>query len=441
MREALRADARACFLAALAAVEPAKLVGMCLERRGGTLALRAGDGRPLAEHSGPVLLVGAGKAALGMARGAAGAAAPLCRGGVVIVPHRACGAVAGDVEVVGAAHPLPDAAGEVATARLVTQVRSAGRATLVLAVLSGGASAMLVAPAAGLSLADKRAVTARLLASGADVASLNAVRKHCSRVKGGGLVRAAAGAAALWGLVLSDVVGDDLASIASGPTVADPTTFADAESVLRRHLAAGEVPPAVREHLARGCAGAVAETLKPGDALARRARTVLVGGNRHAVEAAAAAAAARGYLAEVIAEPLTGDAAAAGRALAARLRAAPRDRPVGLVAGGETAVRVVPGGRGGRCQHLALAAAVALAGEPGALLAAGTDGVDGVDTAAGACIDGETVARAMARGFDPAAALAATDSHPLLAATGDLVRTGATGTNVADVVVALRGAC
>src|SRR5262249_46685014 len=190
----------------------------------------------------------------------------------------------------------------------------------------------------------------------------SAVRKPCRRLAGGGLARAAAGAAGLWALLLSDVVGDDPATIASGPTVADPSTFADAVAVLDRHLPPAAVPPAVRAHLARG----ERRTVKPGDPALARVRTVGVGGNRAAVTAAVAAASARGYTATAIPEPLGGDAAAAGRALAGRLRTAPRDRPVALVAGGETTVRVQPGRRGGRGQQLAPPAPPRPAGERGA---------------------------------------------------------------------------
>src|SRR5579885_2389146 len=313
----------------------------------------------------------------------------------------------------------------------------AGPDVLVLAVLSGGASALLEVPVPGVALEELRALTAALLAAGADIAALNTVRRHCSLVKGGGLARAARRAAGLWALVLSDVVGDDPAVIASGPTVADPTTFAEALAVLER-LPARSVPAAIRAHLERGAAGRAAETVKPGDPVLARTATVIVGGNRHAVEAAAAEARARGYATRVLARPFTGDAAEAGRHLAATILALPPSGGAALVGGGETTVRVVAGGRGGRCQHLALAAAVVLAGSDAVLLAAGTDGVDGPTDAAGACVDGGTVARACARGYDAAAALAATDSFPLLEATGDLVRSGPTGTNVADVVVALR---
>jgi glycerate-2-kinase len=426
-----------CFDAAIAAVDPQRLVSQSLRRDGDTLALDTPSGRH--SHGGPVLLVAAGKAALAMAHGAAEAARS--GGGAIVVPHGAVAAGPRRLPVLGGAHPVPDAAGVEATRRVLAAVAAAGADVLVVALLSGGASALLVAPAGDLTLADKQAVTAGLLASGADVAALNTVRKHCSRVKGGGLLRAARGAAGIWTLVLSDVLGDDLATIASGPTVADPTTFADALAVLDRWLDPETVPRRVREHLEAGRDGRRAETVKPGDPALARAVARVLAGNQTAVAAAAEAARRLGYEAYVQGEPLRGDATEAGRMVASRLAALPSDRPVAYLAGGETTVRVVARGRGGRSQHLALAAALSLAGQPGTVLAAGTDGVDGPTDAAGACIDGGTVERARGRGLDPEAALAATDSHPLLAASGDLVRTGPTGTNVADLVVALRPAC
>jgi glycerate-2-kinase len=434
----LRTAARACFDAAIAAVDPVRLVSGALRRVGDSLHLDVPSSGAYV-HRGPVLLVAAGKAALAMAEGACAAANAAT--GVIVVPHGSTAAGPRGVDVRGAAHPVPDAAGIAATRRLLTAVHGAGQDVLVLVLLSGGASALLVAPAGDLTLADKQAVTAALLASGADIVALNTVRKHCSRVKGGGLLRAAGHAAAIWTLALSDVIGDDPATIASGPTVPDPTTFADALAVVDRWLDPPTVPPRVRAHLAAGRAGRVAETLKAGDPALRRAVTHVLAGNRTAVSAAAEAARKLGYEAYVPAEPLRGDAAEAGRTIVAHLASLPRHRPVAYVTGGETTVRVAPGGRGGRSQQLALAAAGALAGAPGALLAAGTDGMDGPTDAAGACVDGETVARARQRGFDPEAALAATDSHPVLAATGDLLRIGPTGTNVADLVVALRAAC
>jgi glycerate 2-kinase len=432
----LRAAARACFDAALAAVDPRRLVGEVLHREGEVLRLETAAG--VRSHGGPVLLVAAGKAALGMAEGAADAQATT---GLVVVPHGTSGGGPASTVVLRAAHPVPDADGVRATARVLDAVRTAGPETLVLVLLGGGASSLLVAPAGIVTLGDKQAVTAALLASGADIGALNTVRKHCSRVKGGGLARAARGAAAVWTLLLSDVPGDDPATIASGPTVADATTFAEARAVVARWLAPDAVPGGIRAHLEAGAAGRVAETVKPGDPGLEHVVTHVLAGNRAALNAAAAAARRLGFEPHVVPEPLRGDAELAGRRVVAALDVAPRHRPVAVVAGGETTVRVSRGGRGGRSQHLALAAALALAGRPGVLLAAGTDGVDGPTDAAGACVDGATVARARARGLDAAAALAATDSNPVLAATGDLVRTGPTGTNVADLVVALRSAC
>ncbi len=427
----LRSAARTCLDAALAAVDPERLVRAALRPVDGGIALAEGSAR----HAGPVVVVAAGKAALAMARGAG------VRSGLAIVPHG--GAIGGldGVLVRTGGHPVPDASSERATRELLDLVTAAGRDTLVVVLLSGGASALLAAPAPGVGLEDKRLLTQRLLASGADITAMNVVRRHCSRVKGGGLARAAARAAGVWTLILSDVVGDDPAVIASGPTVADPTTFAEADAVLARWLDPADVRPAIRAHLDAGLAGRVPETVKPGDPLVARGVVRVLAGNRTAVGAAASAARAHGFQVDVVDEPLAGDASAAGQAVVARLAAAPRDRSVAIVLGGETTVRVVPGGAGGRSQQLALSAALALAGHPGVVLAAGTDGVDGPTDAAGACVDGGTVARAASRGIDAAAALARTDSHPCLDAAGDLLRMGPTGTNVADLVVALRHAC
>jgi hydroxypyruvate reductase len=432
----LRAGARACFDAALAAVDPAAAVARVLARDGDTLLLREATGI-VARHRGPVRVVGAGKAAAGMARAAESILGPSIASGMVVAPHGSGAPGPGAIAVREGAHPVPDAASLASTGALLDVVHGADRQTLVLVLLSGGASALLAAPSEGVELADVQGLTRDLLAAGCEIGALNTVRKHCSRVSGGRLAAAAAGAAGCWTLVLSDVVGDDLTTIASGPSVADPTTYADALAVLDRYGVTA--PPAIDAHLRRGAAGAIAETPKPGDAIFARARTILVGRNADAVAAAAGAAGARGYAVTVVDAPLTGDAADAGTRLAQALRALPGSMPTALVAGGETTVRARPGGAGGRCQHLALAASTVLAGMQAVLLAAGTDGVDGPTDAAGACVDGETVARARAAGIDVDAALVATDSHRVLASTGDLVVTGPTGTNVADVVVALRG--
>jgi len=254
----LRTAARACFDAALASVDPRRLVGEVLQREGGVLRLETPAG--VRSYRGPVLLVAAGKPALGMAQGAA-AAQPAA--GVVVVPHGVPGDGPAGTVVLHGGHPVPDDAGLHATARLLDAIRAAGPETLVLVLLGGGASSLLVAPAGAVTLDDKRAVTAVLLASGADIVAFNTVRKHCSRIKGGGLARAARNAAAVWTLLLSDVAGDDPAIIASGPTVADATTFADARAVVARWLARDAVPEGVRAHLDGGLAGRVEESVKP----------------------------------------------------------------------------------------------------------------------------------------------------------------------------------
>jgi len=420
------------------AVEPGRCLGRHLLKAGTRLVLRRDDGTDV-EHAGPVFLVAAGKAAGAMAARAVAVVGPALSGGLVVVPHGAPGgSLPPGVSTMRAAHPVPDQDGLEATRRLLDAVQHVSDDTLVLVALSGGASALLVAPAGGLELADKRAVTRELLAAGADIAELNAVRKHCSRIKGGGLLRAGAHASAVWTMLLSDVMGDDPTTIASGPTVPDPTTFADALDVLRRYSLVAAVPR-VTVHLERGARGEHAETLDAASPLVARSQTVVVGSNGTAVRAAAEHARARGYHVTVEDVPIAGDAATAGRALAARLLRGPA--PHAIIAGGEPTVEVVAGGRGGRAQQLALAAAEALAGRPCVMLAAGTDGVDGPTDAAGACVDGGTLAQAQAHGLDVTAALAATDAHPVLDRTDALVRTGPTGTNVADLVVALRGAC
>ena len=432
----LRGDAEACFAAALAAVEPGKLLGRVLVREGDAVALCAPDGAVVGRHRGPVCVVGAGKGVVAMAETASAILGASIADGLVIAPRGSVEVAIAPIHARLGSHPVPDAASLVATADLLELVERANADTLVLVLLSGGGSALLVAPSEGITLDDKQAVTRALLMAGAEIGALNGLRKHCSRVKGGGLARAAAGARGCWTLVLSDVVGDDVATIASGPTVGDPTTYGDALALLAR---LGVTPPtAIGDHLQRGAAGAIPETPKPGDPLFARVTTRLIGRNVDAVVAAATEAARRGYTATVWPEPLAGDAAQAGERLAAALLALPGMAPVALVAGGETTVRALPGGLGGRSQHLAVAAAIGLDGASAVLLAAGTDGVDGPTDAAGGCVDGATVERARAGGVDPHAVLHATDSHRLLARTGDLVVTGPTGTNVADVVVALR---
>jgi glycerate-2-kinase len=330
--------------------------------------------------------------------------------------------------VAEASHPLPDARSE-----------SAGRAALALAgslhadeellvLLSGGASALWCAPAEGLSLADKRRTTELLLRTNADIRELNTVRRHLSALKAGGLARAARGRPVHL-FAVSDVRGDALEDIGSGPVSPDPTTRADALAVLRAHSLLARVPAAVRAHLERPAPAAPAVTASSSRIVASLAA---------ALAAAESAARESGLRARVLADSLYGDVASVARALAQAGKSARRDGVDLVIAGGEPTVEVRGAGIGGRAQELALRLALALEGERDfTALCAGTDGSDGATPAAGAFCDASSLARAAARGLDVRAALARSDSHPLLAALGDLFVTGPTETNVSDVALLL----
>jgi len=429
-----------CFRAAVAAADPARLMASALRLDGNSLTLSAPG--VLATASLPnverIFLVGGGKAGRAMGEAALAVLGGRVVSGVIAVP-RGAGGVTGPVRFVEAGHPLPDDGSRAAAREIRALFAGARESDLVIALVSGGGSAMVSASVDGVSAEEKAEVLRLLLSAGADIASLNTVRKHLSAVKGGLLARAAR-PAAVWALLLSDVPGDDPSVIASGPFSPDPTTCADAEAALSRHGVLDAVPAAVRRHLAAGAAGRNPETPKPGDPAFERVTCAIVGSNRTAMEAAADAARADG--AEVVLLPgfLRGEARDCARAFCARLREAagclPTGRTVFLVAGGETTVIVRGSGTGGRSQEFALASALELSGREGmAVLAAGTDGVDGPTGAAGAFADGTTCARAAAMGLSAAASLENNDACPFFRALGDLVVTGPTGTNVADLAI------
>jgi glycerate-2-kinase len=310
---------------------------------------------------------------------------------------------------------------------------------VVLVLLSGGASAMMALPARGLTLDDKRHTVSRLLAEGAPIFDLNTVRKHISAIKGGRLAEAAA--ATMITLALSDVVGDEPSTIASGPTVADPTTFADALAVLERFGGADVYPRAVVARMRAGVVGMVGDTPKPGASAFRRTRLRVIGSARDALAAATRAATALGYRVRVVAAPTTGEARAAAVPLLAGLVRWQTSDPLCLLASGETTVTIKGPGKGGRNQELALAMAPILARLGADIVAAcvGTDGVDGPTDAAGALVDRTTSARARAAGLDVETALGSNDSYDVFDRLGDLIRTGPTGTNVGDLQVILAG--
>jgi glycerate-2-kinase len=334
-----------------------------------------------------------------------------------------------------AAHPVPDARCERAAHAAIALVESARPQDVLLVLLSGGASSLLACPAPGLSLAELAGATQVLLTAGADIEELNTVRKHLSALAGGRLAQRAACAQIVL-LAVSDVPGDRLDLIGSGPTSADPTRYADALAAIARRGVRERLPARVLAHLEAGAAGRLAETPKPGDPALARVTAHVLASNADARRAAALAARAQGARALDLGLALRGEARRAGTRLAALAPALRGDGPVCLVAGGETHVTVRGKGRGGRSQELALAAAQVLERQPHAtLLAAGTDGSDGPTDAAGAFADAATLPRAHGLGLDARAALANNDAYGFFAAAGGLLVTGPTRTNVMDLAL------
>lgn len=387
---------------------------------------------------GRTVVVGAGKAAAAMAQAVeAHWDGPLSG---LVATRYGHAARCDRIEVVEASHPVPDAAGRAAAERILAIVSRLGRDDLVLCLISGGGSALLAAPAPGLTLEDKQAVNRALLTCGASIGEMNCVRKHLSAIKGGRLAAAAAPAEVVT-LAISDVPGDDPSVIASGPTVPDPTTFADALAVLEKYGIAG--PGAVLEHLR----AAREETPKPGDARLARAKTVLVATPQLALEAAAEVACANGVAPVILGDAIEGEAREVARvhaaiALQAARHGQPAPPPCVLLSGGETTVTVRGHGRGGRNTEFMLALAVALDGHPCVDAIAGdTDGIDGTEGNAGCVLAPDSLARAGTLGLGAKRMLADNDGYGFFAALGDLVTTGPTLTNVNDfraILVAAR---
>jgi glycerate 2-kinase len=435
-----------CFRAAVEAVDPALLVSSALRVEGDSVVLDAPGVRaaiPLSSLS-KVHLVGAGKAGRAMGEAAVAALGKRVAGGVIAVPRGAEG-ISGPVRFAAAGHPVPDIFSLTAAREILALLERSGKGDLVVALVSGGGSAMLSAPAPGITMEEKAETFRLLLRAGADIASFNAVRKHLSEVKGGLLARAAR-PATVWALLLSDVPDDDPSVIASGPFSPDPTTYADAIGVLERYGIFYAVPSPVRRRLAEGAAGDLPETPKPDDPAFDGTTSALLGTNRTAMDAAALRMAKErgaGPTAIVLLPGfLRGEARECARSFCARLRKAAEALSPGhsvvMIAGGETTVNVRGGGKGGRSQEFALAAVVELDGEGAmAVLAAGTDGIDGPTDAAGAYADGNTVARASSLGLDPGEHLYRNDAYPFFETMGDLIVTGPTGTNVADLAIGL----
>jgi glycerate 2-kinase len=437
-----RADLEKIYRAAVAAVDPALLVGRAMDGQ-----CPASEQVPdLIAGAGRILLLAVGKAAAGMAHEIERRIGDRLADALAVITRdqqTACSAMlspGSKIRVVASAHPVPDESSEQAAHLACEMLHGTTADDLVIVALSGGASAMFTRPAEGLTLEDKIAVNQALFKAGASIRELNIVRKHLSAVKGGRLLHHC-GAARVLGLIISDVPGNDLATIGSGLTAGDWSSFGDAVSVLKRRNVWGRAPEAVRSYLERAVAGEVGAMVKTGDPILERVTNVIIGDSNLALEGAERAATGLGYHPQRW-KALHGEANDAGRALAEYMCAITHER-VCIIAGGEPVVTVRGGGKGGRAQQCALAMGIELSqigrGQRRriAALVAGTDGIDGPTDAAGAFASPDTVADGEGAGVSAATALTRNDSYNFYKASGGLFVTGPTGTNVSDVFVGL----
>ena len=437
--DTMRRHAIEIFEAGLAAVDPFQAVfrHVALEENG----LRIGEHRFGLKDYDRILVVGAGKAGAPMARALERLLGDRIADGVIVVKEGHALPLK-KIRLYEAGHPVPDRRGVEGGAEILSLVGGCGNRDLVLCLISGGGSALLVAPAPGIALEDKQDVTRLLLGCGADIHAINTVRKHLSRVKGGGLARCAH-PATVASLILSDVIGDDLSVIASGPTVPDMSTFQDAEHILKHHGIWSRVPTRVKERIVAGVDGEIPDTPKAGDVVFTGCHPVLIGANLQALNAAGDKAVRLGYRRLILSAAIEGEAREVAKVLTAvareiRRSGNPLEPPACILCGGETTVTIRGGGKGGRNQEFALAAVPLLDGSDGVVvLAGGTDGNDGPTDAAGALADSGSFARAREKGLNPREHLDRNDAYPFFRALGDLLVTGPTRTNVMDVYLAL----
>ncbi len=386
-----------------------------------------------------VYVVGGGKASGSMAEALEQILGDHIKDGLVNVPH-GCIHKTEIIKFQGASHPVPDEAGVKGTKRIVELAEKAKENDLVICLISGGGSSLMPLPRKDVSLADKKEITDMLLKSGATINEINTVRKHISSIKGGWLAKKTYPATIL-NLILSDVIGDPLDFIASGPTVPDSTTFKDAIKVLKKYNLWAKAPASIRKVLSDGEKGIIPETPKPDDKAFQKVFNVILGNNRTASIAAYNYLKAEGSNTLLLTATLEGEARHAGIMMASIIQEInasgnPLKKPAAIVAGGETTVTVTGDGLGGRNQELALAAIRKISGIEGAVLASlSTDGVDGPTDAAGAIVDGKTLAKARKMGLAPEEYLAENNSYNFFSKLGDLIFTGQTGTNVNDITV------
>jgi len=434
-----REQTLAIVRAALQAADPVEALKRAVSLQGDTLHVGA-QSYNLAQYE-HVYVLGAGKASAAMATALEEILGDRLSAGWINVKDGYT-APTRRITVHEAGHPLPDARGRAGSEQIVALARQAGERDLVLALLSGGGSALMTLPVEGVPLSDMEHLTHTLLCCGATINEMNAVRKHIEQLKGGQLSRLAYPARVI-ALILSDVIGSPLDVIASGPTSPDPTTYADAYGVLGKYGLVQDVPVSIVQHLQRGMANQIPETPKAQDPVWPNTQNVVIASNEHAAQAAVARAQRLGLNALLLSTFVEGEAREVARILAALAReiahsGRPLPRPACIVAGGETTVSVRGHGLGGRNQELALAAALSIAGlQNVAILSLGTDGSDGPTDAAGAIATGRTVARGAEQGLRPLSYLADNDAYHFFQSIGDLVITGPTNTNVNDLMFVL----
>lgn len=435
----LRNDLWRILQKAVEAVSPEECIQRTVTLNGESLRIQ--DAEYDLSHIERIIVVGVGKASARMAAALEGILGEKITAGLVVTAdgYRVS---TRKIEVVEAAHPVPDARGLETAQRIASLLEKTGENDLVIVLISGGGSALLTLPSPPITLSDLIETNQLLLLSGARIQEINTVRKHLSQLKGGQLAKRAFPSQVI-SIILSDVPGDPVDMIASGPTVPDPTTFADAVEVLTRYRLWEKAPVAVRARLSAGERGKVPETPKPGDPIFKRASYVIAGSGTIAAEAAQREGKRLGYNTLLLTTTLEGEAREVGKVFAAMARevvasSRPISPPALILAAGETTVTVRGDGKGGRNQELALSAALGISGLPGVIVASlGTDGRDGPTDAAGGMVDGGTLDKLRAREIDPWDVLARNDAYTALDAVDALIRTGPTGTNVADLVAIL----
>ncbi len=440
----MRGHARTMFADAVAAADPRAAVVRTLNTESNSFQSRNAsnpDSSQLQELlQRKVRVVAFGKAAITMTEGALECVPEdlLIEAPVAVTSYENV-IQHGKIQILGAGHPIPNADGLKAARKIAKTVRAAKADELILALISGGASALLPMPPPSITLEDKRNATQLLLTSGADIHEINTVRKHLSELKGGGLARLAY-PAALQALILSDVLDNDPGTIASGPTVGDLTTFSDAKGVFLRRGIWEQIPNSIQAHLDRGCDGLIDETTLPEDEIFRDVSNTIVGSNLISLDSICQSAKSAGYDVQIVSKALTGEARSVAEKFLMRA-SAPIERPTAFVAGGETTVTVRGSGLGGRNQEMALTFAIDADSRFNNLswvfLSGGTDGIDGPTDAAGGLVDPGTIARIHNAGYDPRLLLDNNDAYHALDHAGDLLVTGATGTNVADLQILL----